>query len=93
MIDYQQEVPHFDYILVSLSTQAGSHPITNISWISTLRLLVTLSKDGTLQVWKTRVVINPNRQPMEANFFEKAGNCHYCKPYYEKFVLEKARFC
>ncbi|KAJ4775115.1 Transducin/WD40 repeat-like superfamily protein [Rhynchospora pubera] len=54
-------------------TQAGSHPITCISWISTLRLLVTLSKDGTLQVWKTRVVINPNRQPMEATFFEKAG--------------------
>lgn len=54
-------------------TQAGSHPITYISWISTLRLLVTLSRDGTLQAWKTRVVINPNRQPMEANFFEKAG--------------------
>lgn len=38
-----------------------------------LRSLVTLSKDGTLQVWKTRVVINPNRPPVQANFFEAAG--------------------
>ncbi|XP_039134910.1 uncharacterized protein LOC120272211 isoform X2 [Dioscorea cayenensis subsp. rotundata] len=37
-----------------------------------LRLLVTLSKDGTLQVWKTRVGSNPNR-PMQANFFEHAA--------------------
>ncbi|XP_072994208.1 uncharacterized protein [Typha latifolia] len=54
-------------------TQAGSHPITSISWLSTLRLLVTVSKDGALQVWKTRVIINPNRQPMQANFFEHAA--------------------
>lgn len=38
-----------------------------------LRLLLTLSKDGTVQVWKTRVIINPNRPPMQANFFEPAG--------------------
>lgn len=56
------------------STQAGSHPITSISWLPTLRLLVTVSKDGTLQVWKTRVIVNPNRQPMQANFFEHAGS-------------------
>jgi hypothetical protein len=24
-------------------------------------------------VWKTRVIINPNRQPMETHFFERAG--------------------
>ncbi|KAG8641246.1 uncharacterized protein LOC110630106 isoform X1 [Manihot esculenta] len=54
-------------------TQVGSQPITSISWLSTLRLLVTVSKDGTLQVWKTRVIINPNRPPMQANFFESAG--------------------
>ncbi|XP_064984198.1 uncharacterized protein LOC135624480 [Musa acuminata AAA Group] len=54
-------------------TQAGSHPITSISWLPTLRLLVTVSKDGTLQVWKTRVIVNPNRQPMQANFFEHAA--------------------
>ncbi|KAF8406342.1 hypothetical protein HHK36_008429 [Tetracentron sinense] len=30
-------------------TQVGSQPITSISWLPMLRLLVTLSKDGTLQ--------------------------------------------
>ncbi|KAL5705822.1 hypothetical protein ACHQM5_024065 [Ranunculus cassubicifolius] len=54
-------------------TQVGSQPITSIAWLPMLRLLVTLSKDGTLQVWKTRVVINPNRPPMQANFFEPAA--------------------
>ncbi|KAL6861400.1 hypothetical protein ACP4OV_017100 [Aristida adscensionis] len=54
-------------------TQAGSQPITSVSWLPTLRLLVTISKDGTLQVWKTRVIINPNRQPMETHFFEHAA--------------------
>lgn len=24
-------------------------------------------------MWKTRVIINPNRQPMETHFFERAG--------------------
>lgn len=55
------------------STQVGSQPIISISWLSTPRLLVTLSKDGNLQVWKTRVNLNPNRPPMQANFFEAAG--------------------
>ncbi|XP_058088976.1 uncharacterized protein LOC131235688 isoform X2 [Magnolia sinica] len=54
-------------------TQAGSHSIISIAWISMLRVLVTLSKDGTLQVWKTRVSVNPNRQPMQATFFEPAA--------------------
>lgn len=54
-------------------TQAGSQPITSIAWLSVLRLLVTVSKDGALQVWKTRVIINPNRQPMQATFFEHAA--------------------
>uniref|UniRef100_A0A0E0IJD3 Uncharacterized protein n=1 Tax=Oryza nivara TaxID=4536 RepID=A0A0E0IJD3_ORYNI len=54
-------------------TQAGSQPITSVSWLPTLRLLVTISKDGALQVWKTRVIINPNRQPMETHFFEHAA--------------------
>lgn len=53
--------------------QVGSQPITSIAWISTLRLLVTLSKDGTLQAWKIRLIINPNRPPMQANFFEAAA--------------------
>ncbi|KAF8410020.1 hypothetical protein HHK36_002540 [Tetracentron sinense] len=55
------------------STQVGSQPITSMAWLPMLRLLVTLSKDGTLQVWKTRVVVNPNRPPMQANFFEPAA--------------------
>ncbi|KAL3733285.1 hypothetical protein ACJRO7_022760 [Eucalyptus globulus] len=54
-------------------TQVGSQPIISIAWLSMLRLLVTLSKDGNLQVWKTRVNLNPNRPPMQANFFEPAA--------------------
>lgn len=54
-------------------TQVGSHPLTSIGWIPMLRVLVTLSKDGMLQVWKTRVTVNPNRQPMQASFFEPAA--------------------
>ncbi|KAJ6740284.1 AUTOPHAGY PROTEIN 16-LIKE [Salix purpurea] len=54
-------------------TQVGSQPITSIAWLPVLRLLVTVSKDGTLQAWKTRVILNPNRPPMQANFFEPAG--------------------
>ncbi|BBH06153.1 Transducin/WD40 repeat-like superfamily protein [Prunus dulcis] len=54
-------------------TQVGSQPIASVSWLPMLRLLVTVSKDGTLQVWKTRVIINPNRPPMQANFFESAA--------------------
>ncbi|KAF5177772.1 Transducin/WD40 repeat-like superfamily protein [Thalictrum thalictroides] len=54
-------------------TQVGSQPVTSIAWLPMLRSLITLSKDGTLQVWKTRVIINPNRPPMQANFFEPAA--------------------
>ncbi|KAL3813601.1 hypothetical protein ACJIZ3_014869 [Penstemon smallii] len=54
-------------------TQVGSQPITSVAWLPMLRLLVTLSKDGSIQVWKTRVVVNPNRPPMQANFFEPAA--------------------
>lgn len=54
-------------------TQVGSQAITSIEWLPMLRLLITLLKDGTLQVWKTRVIINPNRPPMQANFFEPAA--------------------
>lgn len=54
-------------------TQVGSQPITSIAWLPVLGLLVTVSKDGTLQAWKTRVILNPNRPPMQASFFEPAG--------------------
>ncbi|GLT76209.1 hypothetical protein SLA2020_478820 [Shorea laevis] len=54
-------------------TQVGSQPISSVAWLSMLRLLVTLSKDGTLHVWKTRLIVNPNRPPMQANFFESAS--------------------
>ncbi|KAF3793922.1 hypothetical protein EJ110_NYTH08865 [Nymphaea thermarum] len=53
--------------------QIGSQPIISIAWHPMLRLLITLSKDGNLQVWRTLVITNPNRQPMQANFFERAG--------------------
>lgn len=54
-------------------SQVGSQAIISLAWLPMLRLLVTLSKDGTLQVWKTRASFNPNRPPMQANFFELAG--------------------
>ncbi|RDX80621.1 hypothetical protein CR513_38809, partial [Mucuna pruriens] len=47
-------------------TQVGSQPITSVAWLPTLRLLVTLSRDGNMQVWKTRVIVNPNTTPMPA---------------------------
>lgn len=53
--------------------QVGSQPITSLAWLPQLRLLVTVSKDGNLQAWKTRVMLNPNRPPMQANFFEAAA--------------------
>ncbi|KAE9606763.1 putative transcription factor WD40-like family [Lupinus albus] len=53
-------------------TQVGSQPIASVAWLPILRLLVTLSRDGNLQVWKTRVIANPNR-PVLANFFEPAA--------------------
>ncbi|XP_027336237.1 uncharacterized protein LOC113850080 [Abrus precatorius] len=54
-------------------TQVGSQPITSVAWLPTLRLLVTLSRDGNVHVWKTRVIVNPNRPPMPANFFAPAA--------------------
>ncbi|XP_073220441.1 uncharacterized protein [Cicer arietinum] len=53
--------------------QVGSQPITSVAWLTTLRILVTVSKDGNMKVWKTRVIVNPNRPPMPANFFEPAA--------------------
>ncbi|GAB2282582.1 hypothetical protein Dimus_017121 [Dionaea muscipula] len=54
-------------------TQIGSQAITSVAWLPMLRSLTTLSKDGTLQVWKTRVILNPNRPTTQANFFELAA--------------------
>ncbi|GMH14770.1 hypothetical protein Nepgr_016611 [Nepenthes gracilis] len=53
--------------------QVGSQAITSVSWLPMSRLLATLSKDGSLQVWKTRVILNANRPPVQANFFEPAA--------------------
>ncbi|XP_012437014.1 uncharacterized protein LOC105763351 isoform X2 [Gossypium raimondii] len=54
-------------------TQVGTQPITSLAWLPMLRLLVILSKDGTLQVWKTRLLVNPNKPPTQVNFFEPAS--------------------
>ncbi|XWS41944.1 hypothetical protein CRYUN_Cryun17cG0125700 [Craigia yunnanensis] len=59
-------------ILIGI-TQVGSQPITSVAWLPMLRSLVTLSKDGTLQVWKIRLIVNPNRPPSQVNFFETAS--------------------
>ncbi|KAG0486664.1 hypothetical protein HPP92_008759 [Vanilla planifolia] len=73
-------------------TQVGSHPITSISWLPTIELLVTVSKDGAIHVWKMRVV-NPNR--VQATFFEHAGwrgsiptstNKKFSSPFKAQFV-------
>ncbi|XP_044485392.1 uncharacterized protein LOC123210926 [Mangifera indica] len=53
--------------------QVGSQPIISVAWLPLLHLVVTLSKDGTLQVWKTSVMLNPNRPPMQTSFFEPAS--------------------
>ncbi|ESW28815.1 hypothetical protein PHAVU_002G020500 [Phaseolus vulgaris] len=53
-------------------TQVGSQPITSVAWLTTLNLLVTLSRDG-LQVWKTRAIVNLNTPPTPASFFEPAA--------------------
>ncbi|CAI8609244.1 unnamed protein product [Vicia faba] len=53
--------------------QVGSQPIKSVSFLPMLRLLVTLSKDGNLHVWETRVTVNPNRPATQANFFEPAA--------------------
>ncbi|XP_021301194.1 uncharacterized protein LOC110429464 isoform X2 [Herrania umbratica] len=53
--------------------QVGSQPIASVAWLPMLRLLVTLAKDGTLQVWKTRLMVNPNKPPTQVNFFEPAS--------------------
>ncbi|KAK8694745.1 hypothetical protein V6N13_072290 [Hibiscus sabdariffa] len=54
-------------------TQVGSQPIASVAWLSMLRLLLILSKDGTVQVWKTRLEVNPNKPPTQVNFFEPAS--------------------
>jgi len=60
-------------VIFIFRTQVGSQPITSVAWLTTLRLLVTLSRDGNLQVWKTRVIVNLNTPPMPSSFFEPAG--------------------
>lgn len=54
-------------------TQVGSQPIISVAWLPILCVLVTLSKDGSLQVWKTRSAANTNRTLVQANFFESAS--------------------
>jgi hypothetical protein len=57
----------------TLSVPTGTIPIVSMAWHSMLQLLITLTKEGTVQVWRPRVVSNPNRPHMRANFFEAAG--------------------
>ncbi|KAL3680721.1 hypothetical protein R1sor_023677 [Riccia sorocarpa] len=54
-------------------TQVGSNPVASIQWHPMLQLLLTLSKEGAVQVWKPRVILNPHRPHLRANFFEPAG--------------------
>ncbi|KAH9298244.1 hypothetical protein KI387_029926, partial [Taxus chinensis] len=53
-------------------TQVGSTPIVAVAWHPMQHFLITLSKEGSLHVWRTHVIINSNRPPMRANFFEAA---------------------
>ncbi|XP_040937731.1 uncharacterized protein [Gossypium hirsutum] len=61
------------FCFLPCSTQVGSQPIASVAWLSMLRLLIILSKDGTLHVWKTRLEVNPNKPPTQVNFFEPAS--------------------
>lgn len=54
-------------------TQIGSNPVAALAWHPMLQLLLTLSKEGAVQVWRPRVFLNPNRPHLRANFFEPAG--------------------
>lgn len=54
-------------------TQVGSNAIPTVAWNPMLKLLLTVTKEGNVQAWRTRVILNPNRPPMRAQFFESAG--------------------
>ncbi|KAI5057844.1 hypothetical protein GOP47_0027859 [Adiantum capillus-veneris] len=54
-------------------TQVGSNSLPTVVWSPKLKLLLTLTKEGNVQAWRTRVNTNPNRPPMKAQFFEPAG--------------------
>lgn len=60
------------------SVSTGASPITSISWLSMLNLLVSLTKEGTVSVWRTRGNLDPNKSLMRANFLESAGNFQIC---------------
>lgn len=62
--------------LVLDSVSTGTSPIISVSWMSTLNMLVTLTKEGTVQVWRARVNSDPNKSHMRVNFLEPAGS--YC---------------
>ncbi|KAG0579545.1 hypothetical protein KC19_4G105700 [Ceratodon purpureus] len=51
----------------------GTSPIVSVSWLSMLNMLVTLTKEGTVHVWRARVNSDPNKPHMRANFLEPAG--------------------
>jgi uncharacterized phage-associated protein len=59
--------------LVLDSVSTGTNPIISLSWISMLNMLVTLTKDGTVQVWRARVNSDPNKSHMRSSFLEPAG--------------------
>ncbi|KAH7331173.1 hypothetical protein KP509_20G018600 [Ceratopteris richardii] len=54
-------------------TQVGSNSLPTVAWNSKLKLLITLTKEGNVQAWRTRANSNPNRPPLKAQFFEPAG--------------------
>jgi hypothetical protein len=56
------------------SVSTGTSPIVSVSWLSMLNMLVTLTKEGTIHVWRARVNSDPNKPHMRANFLEPAGN-------------------
>ena len=60
--------------LLWYSVSTGASPITSISWLSMHNLLVSLTKEGTVSVWRTRGNLDPNKSLMRANFLESAGN-------------------
>lgn len=63
-------------LLCSSSVQVGSGEdasIVSVAYHPLLQLVISLTKDGKVQVWRIRGANNPNKPLMKSNFFEPSG--------------------
>lgn len=59
--------------LIGTTQALQGNAVSTLSWHAMHNLLVAVMKDGTVHVWRPRVLNNPNRSQLRANFFETAG--------------------